>query len=84
MAVLTALFASAAHLVGSAASARFDIDRPGRIGRKLGDDEKYALIEYLKTANYDNYPRIEVAEEQGLPCANDKDWPERFSVRPGQ
>jgi hypothetical protein len=61
-----------------------DIDRPGRIGRKLGDDEKYALIEYLKTANYDNYPRIEVAEEQGLPCANDKDWPERFSVRPDQ
>jgi hypothetical protein len=59
-----------------------DTKRPGRIGRKLTDDEKYALIEYLKSANYDNYPRIKVVKQQGLPCADDKDWPKRFSVRP--
>ena len=34
-----------------------DDERPGRIGRKLTDDEKYAIIEYLKAANYDNYRR---------------------------
>ena len=61
-----------------------DAKRPGRIGRKLSDDEKYALIEYLKSANYDNYPKVKVAKEQALPCANDKDWPKRFSVRSAQ
>jgi hypothetical protein len=48
------------------------------------DDEKYALIEYLKSANCDNYPRIKAAREQALPCANDKNWAKRFSVRPAQ
>ena len=56
----------------------------GRIGRKLTDDEKYALIEYLKSANYENYPRIKVAKEQAVPCADDKNWPKRFSVRPAR
>jgi hypothetical protein len=58
--------------------------RPGRIGRKLTDEQKYALIEYLKSANYDNYPRIKVAKAQPLACADDKDWSKRFSVRPAQ
>jgi hypothetical protein len=56
-----------------------DTDRPGRIGRKLGDDEKYALIEYLKAATYENYPNTKVAKEQPLPCADDKDWARRSS-----
>lgn len=51
-----------------------DADRPGRIGRKLSDDEKYALIEYLKSATYENYPKVKVAKEQALPCGDDKDW----------
>lgn len=57
-----------------------DKRRPGRIGRKLSDDEKFALIEYLKSANYDNYPRIKVAKEQALACADDPDWAKRASV----
>jgi hypothetical protein len=53
--------------------------RPGRIGPKLSDDEKYALIEYLKSATYENYPKTKVAKEQPLPRAADKDWARRSS-----
>jgi hypothetical protein len=52
---------------------------PGRIGRKLSDDEKYALTEYLKAATCENYPKTKVTKEQPLPCADDKDWPRRSS-----
>jgi RoxA-like, cytochrome c-like len=58
-----------------------DADRPGRIGRKLSDDEKYALMEYLKAATYENYPKTKVAKEQLLPCADDKDWAKRSSAQ---
>lgn len=54
-----------------------DAKRPGRIGRKLADDEKYALIEYLKAASYENYPRTNVDKEQPLPCGDDKNWARR-------
>lgn len=58
-----------------------DTDRPGRIGRKLSDDEKYALIEYLKSATYEDYPKTKVVKEQPLPCADDKDWAKRTSAQ---
>jgi hypothetical protein len=57
-----------------------DTNRPGRIGRKLSDDEKLALIEFLKSATYDNYPKIKVDKGQALPCADDKDWAKRTSA----
>ncbi len=50
-----------------------DKNRPGRIGPKLSDDDKYAVIEYLKSANYENYPKIKVDKEQALPCVDDQD-----------
>jgi hypothetical protein len=51
-----------------------DINRPGRIGRKLTEDEKSALIEYLKAASYDNYPMVQVEKPRELPCADNPDW----------
>ncbi len=57
-----------------------DKDRPGRIGPKLSDDAKYAIIEYLKSASYENYPKIKVDKGQALPCADDKDWAKRSAV----
>jgi hypothetical protein len=51
-----------------------DRSRAGRIGPKLSDDEKYAIIEYLKAANYDNYPTEKRAKEEALPCQDEKDW----------
>jgi processive rubber oxygenase RoxA-like protein len=51
-----------------------DAARPGRIGRKLADNEKYALIEYLKAASYDDYPSKPVATMEPLPCAGDRGW----------
>ncbi len=57
-----------------------DKNRPGRIGPKLSDDEKYAIIEYLKSADYENYPRIKIDKEQALPCIGDKDWAKRSAA----
>lgn len=51
-----------------------DTNRAGRIGRKLEDVEKYALIEYLKAANYENYPTVKVAKQAALPCALNPAW----------
>jgi hypothetical protein len=54
-----------------------DMTRPGRIGPKLREDEKYAIIEYLKAASYDNYPSERRNVGAALPCQEDKDWPLR-------
>lgn len=51
-----------------------DRSRPGRIGRKLSEAEKLDIIEYLKAATYADYPRVKVAKEQPLPCADKPDW----------
>jgi mono/diheme cytochrome c family protein len=51
-----------------------DERRPGRIGRRFQDDEKYALIEFLKAATYDNYPVVQVTQQQALPCEQDPEW----------
>jgi hypothetical protein len=47
-----------------------DSSRPGRIGRLLTDHEKYALIAYLKTATYSDYPHTTVAHEDPEPCVS--------------
>jgi hypothetical protein len=51
-----------------------DTSRPGRIGPKLPEDEKYAIIEYLKAADYDTYPRETRTAEHAVPCQDDPDW----------
>ena len=51
-----------------------DTSRPGRIGPKLSEDEKYAIIEYLKAADYDTYPRETRTAEHAVPCQDDPDW----------
>ena len=51
-----------------------DKSRPGRIGPRLSDDEKYAIIEYLKAANYENYPTEKRATMEIMPCQGDRDW----------
>jgi hypothetical protein len=51
-----------------------DTARPGRIGRKLSEDEKFALIEYLKAASYDNYPAEPRATEAAVACHDQPDW----------
>ncbi len=33
-----------------------DAGRPGKIGPKLSDQRQYAILEYLKSATYENYP----------------------------
>ncbi|GJG89515.1 hypothetical protein tb265_46960 [Gemmatimonadetes bacterium T265] len=47
-----------------------DANRPGRIGRRLSDAEKYAILEYLKTASYGTYPRVTVPRPDPLPCVD--------------
>ena len=51
-----------------------DGTRPGWIGPKYSDEEKYALIEYLKAMTYDNYPSEKRAKMAVMPCENKKDW----------
>jgi processive rubber oxygenase RoxA-like protein/cytochrome c len=51
-----------------------DAGRPGRIGPKLADADKYALIEYLKAATYENYPSEKRATMAVMPCQGDPDW----------
>ena len=48
-----------------------DQTRPGRIGRRLSDDERYDLIEYLKAATYAEYPRRVVESADPEPCVSD-------------
>ena len=54
-----------------------DRSRPGRIGPKLADADKYALIEYLKAATYENYPSEKRDHEAIMPCQGDRDWAQK-------
>jgi hypothetical protein len=36
--------------------------------------DKYAIIEYLKAATYDNYPSAKRAYQARMPCEGDRDW----------
>lgn len=51
-----------------------DTSRPGRIGPALSDDDKYAIIEFLKAATYENYPSEARATPATLPCYDQQDW----------
>jgi hypothetical protein len=51
-----------------------DKSRPGRIGPKLADADKYAIIEFLKAATYDNYPSEKRATPAMMPCQDDREW----------
>jgi mono/diheme cytochrome c family protein len=51
-----------------------DTSRPGKIGRALDEREKFAIIEYLKAATPDDYPKEEVTQPAPPACANDPDW----------
>ena len=54
-----------------------DGTRPGWIGPALPDADKYALIEYLKAATYDNYPSEKRAEMIVMPCQGAIDWAQK-------
>ena len=45
-----------------------DQTRSGRIGRRLTDDERYAVIEYLKAATYADYLHTVVDHVDPEPC----------------
>jgi hypothetical protein len=53
-----------------------DSMRAGRIGAKLSEDDKYALLEYLKAATYATYPRSTILQSAvpALPCEDQRDW----------
>jgi hypothetical protein len=51
-----------------------DATRLGRIGAKLADADKYDIVEFLKAANYGNYPSEKRAKEAVMPCQGQKDW----------
>jgi hypothetical protein len=51
-----------------------DLNRPGRIGPRLSDAQKHAIIEFLKAATYENYPRVKVATMHPVACADNPTW----------
>lgn len=55
-----------------------DSGRPGRIGRAFTEAEKFALIEYLKSATEADYPTVEIDPPGPAPCAMDPDWGRRW------
>lgn len=56
-----------------------EIKRPGRIGRALSERERFALIEYLKIANYENYPRQEIDPPSPAACSDNRYWADVWS-----
>jgi hypothetical protein len=61
-----------------------DTARPGRIGPKLSDDDKYAIIEFLKSATYDNYPREKRDAPAKVACEDNPDWALEAAAKPAQ
>ncbi len=51
-----------------------EASRPGRIGRAFSDREKFAIIEYLKSATLAEYPTRTVTAPSPPPCADNRDW----------
>lgn len=51
-----------------------DTSRPGRIGPKLSEPDKLAIIEFLKSATYANYPRHPAGQARPLPCSDNPTW----------
>lgn len=53
-----------------------DTARPGRIGPALSEEQKYDIIEYLKSATFANYPTttISASSIKPAPCTGDPQW----------
>ena len=49
--------------------------------RQFTEDEKYAIIEYLKSATYKDYPTSTVQNGDPLPCADKPDWAKGLAVQ---
>jgi hypothetical protein len=56
-------------------------NRPGRLGCKFTDDEKSAIVEYLKSATYEDYPTTSVQRDDPPPCADKPDWAKGLAVQ---
>ncbi|MBS0589120.1 MAG: hypothetical protein JSR65_00605 [Proteobacteria bacterium] len=52
--------------------------RSGRIGRALNDDERQALIEYLKAATPADYPTRNVGTPAPAACSDDRHWADHW------
>lgn len=59
-----------------------DASRPGQIGPRLPDADKYAIIEFLKVATYESYPAEPRAMPAAMPCQGDKRWALGKASRP--
>jgi hypothetical protein len=57
-----------------------DTSRAGRIGPRLAEEEKFALIEYLKSATYEDYPHETRDEPARMPCQDERDWARRAKL----
>jgi hypothetical protein len=51
-----------------------DGGRRGRIGPALNELQKYAIIEYLKSATTADYPVKSISKVPPMPCENDPSW----------
>lgn len=51
-----------------------DLTRHGRLGRAFTDTEKYAIIEFLKAAEYETYPTATRTNPAPIACATEPDW----------
>lgn len=56
-----------------------DRARAGRIGPALTDTDKYAIIEYLKSATFASYPTRTISKAAPIPCENNPTWADHFS-----
>ncbi|MEO8726123.1 MAG: di-heme-cytochrome C peroxidase [Acidobacteriaceae bacterium] len=57
-----------------------DASRPGKIGRALNDQEKFAIIEYLKGATEADYPTDKIAKPGPQPCEDNPKWPKNWAA----
>lgn len=51
-----------------------DETRAGRIGPELSEDERFALIEYLKGVSPDDYPAREIQPPAPAACSDNPEW----------
>jgi hypothetical protein len=65
------------HLPGNSNAGHWftgDRTRRGRIGPALSEAQKYAIIEYLKSATAANYPRFTIRTVPDAPCETQPAW----------
>jgi len=59
-----------------------EASRPGKIGRALTEQEKFAIIEYLKAATLADYPTEEGPQPPLAPCVANRDWAKDWPPTP--